>query len=592
MLGLRTSAPTGPEPVGGRSESRAFAFAGLLVVLSAAFCVYHGALAGFFVQDDFGWLGDSRFRSFGAWFRCFFRFNPALTYRPLSQETFFWLGQQLFGVQPAGFHFLSMAIHLADAALVYMLLRKFCPKLPCLVGAFFFAVHSAHFRSVYWISAVPEPMALAFYLTSFLFFIRFDRERKPGALVLSTASMALGMMSKESLLSLPLVLAAYTLFFSRKRILWTLPHFFIAGVYVLCRMTSPAVKAAPYALTFGLGAWDNLLAYVSWAAGFTESLLKLTLKLEPESSYAAIAAGALIAGVLLLVFSKDRKVGLFAVVWFVLALQPVLYFVNHIYSYYLAPALPAFSLLLASAFYPLRDLRDWKRGALALAVTVFILSASAASVWKEGRWWNERAQVARTILDEMPEVVRQVPSGRGAYIFGFGDFEFGAMQNDAAFHTYGFSPWRFIQFGLDPRTAGQILHLEGTGDIAGCFAFLYSGGRFINVTDEFRRDPHPFLVIGTPPTAVMQVNSEELTAGRDTMVIRFTQPDARAIDLVYTVDDRELSRIRGWRLDATGSASVFVDSSTGKGLYHFIAVRDSLDPKGNWFSVDVRVRVK
>jgi hypothetical protein len=37
--------------------------AGLFIVLGAALDVYAGGLRGFFVQDDFGWLEASRFRS-------------------------------------------------------------------------------------------------------------------------------------------------------------------------------------------------------------------------------------------------------------------------------------------------------------------------------------------------------------------------------------------------------------------------------------------------------------------------------------------------------------------------------------------------
>lgn len=493
---------------------------------------------------------------------------------------------------PPGFHFLSIAFHLLDAVLVYVLLRKFYSSLPCLVGTMFFAVHGGHFRSIYWISAVPEPMALAFFLTSFLLFLRFDRQKNRSAFILSVAAMGLGMMCKESVLSLPLVLAAYCLFFSRKRIFWTLPHFLIAGAYTVLRVTSPAVRAAPYALTFGKGIWFNLQAYLSWAAGITDSFLKLTLKWEPARSYAGVAVAAVVVIALLLFLSRDKKVGLFLVVWFVVALQPVLYFAQHIDSYYLAPALPALSLLIASVLEPLKGFKDWKRGILALAIVLFIVSASTASVWKEGRWWNERTFIARTIVRQMPDVNRQVPSGRIAYLFGFGPWELGAMQEDAVLSAYGYPPTRFILLGLDSRTPEQIIHLKEYGGLEDYYCFLYSDGKLLNVTEEFRKDPDLFIAIQTPSQVELRVNSGQLTAGRDTLTLQISQLNARAIDVVYTLDGRELSRVKEWRLREDGSTSVFVDASTRKGLYHFVAIRDSNGPKGNWISVDARVCLK
>ena len=265
--------------------------AGLFIVLGAALAVYAGGLRGFFVQDDFGWLETSRFRSLKEYLPCFFQFNPALTYRPLTQETFFWLGQKVFGMWPAGFHGASLIAHLLGATLVYALLRNFFSPLPCLTGTFFYAVHSAHFTSVYWISAFPEPMALVFYLAALILFIRFDRGGDRRCYVFSLAAMVLGILSKESILSLPLVLAAYCLLISRRKLVWTLPYFSISLLYVSMRATSPLVRASPYPLTFGWEAWNNLMAYLSWAAGFSETLLKIKFQWNLERSYPAGGGG-------------------------------------------------------------------------------------------------------------------------------------------------------------------------------------------------------------------------------------------------------------------------------------------------------------
>ena len=248
--------------------------AGLIAVLGAAAWIYRGAFQGFFVQDDFGWLESSRFHSLREYIRIFFRFNPALGYRPLSQETYFFLGQKAFGLWPPGFHLVSLSWHLLASALVYLLLRHFFSSVPCLVGTLFFTVHGAHFSSLYWISALPEPMALVFYLSALVLFIRFDRSKDHRAYAASIGAMVLGLMSKESILTLPLVLAAYCALLAPRRLLWTSPHFVLTGLYALLRAISRMVNIAPYPLNFGREAWHNLIAYLSWTAGFTETLIK------------------------------------------------------------------------------------------------------------------------------------------------------------------------------------------------------------------------------------------------------------------------------------------------------------------------------
>ncbi len=589
------------------ARRRIYEYLGLATVLSTALWIYRGAFLGFFEQDDFGWLYSTRFRDIAEYLHCFFRFNDARTYRPLSQETFFLVFQKVFGLWPPAFHAMSVACHLIASALVYRLLRKFASPLPSLVGAMFFAAHSAHLRSVYWISAIPEPMALIFYLAALLSFIRFDREENHRFYVWSVVAMGLGMLSKESILSLPLVLAIYCIHFSRKRLPWTLPHFALAGLYAVFRTLSISrVETAPYKLTFGHDAWHNLLSYLSWTAGFSEPLLKLKLKWEIPVAYALIAALFVLVTAALVVLSRDRKIATFSILWFLAALQPVLYFQNHIFSYYLAPALPAVALLLASALEDLPDSFAWRRWVLVPPVLCFCLWSSYASVKREGRWWNERSFIAREIVSKAPEMVRQVPPERTAYIFGFGEYEFGAMQRDAAFKAFGISPYRFIPYGLSSQTRTQIERLYRGGGLGKFYCFVYTGGRFENWTTAFRLDPRAFLLIQPPDglermaraapvdSAVrLEVSKAEITAGSDLLTIRVRNLGARAVDVLYTLDGRLMPAVTKWPLDTDGASTVALGASTPRGDYFYRAVRDSTDPDlTHWYPSEAHVRVK
>ncbi len=559
---------------------------GLMAVLGTVAVVYRGAFGGFFVQDDFGWLESTRFSNVVEYLGCFFRFNPALSYRPLSQESFFWFGQTVFRMNPAGFHAMSLCFHLAGCVGIYLLLRTFFDVVPSLAGTLFYGSHGAHLRSVYWISAVAEPIALGFYVASIVLFIRSEHAKTGWLYTLSIVAMGLGVMSKESILTVPLVAAAYCLIFSRHRLIWTAPFFLISGIYTFLRFSSPVVRAAPYPLTFGREAWSNLQRYFCWSAGLSETLLKIRLGWSVEGSYSRITVLFLTVVIALLVAARQRRTAFWGILWFVIALQPVLYFRQHIDAYYLAPSLAGLSVLVAAAVPSGSAVRQWARWIPASLAVLFVIWSAQASVKLEGRWWNERTMIGRRIVSLMPGVEQQVPPGKIAYLFGFDNATLGVMQNDAALKAYGFSPSRFILIGLDPDTPAQIRHLAQYDGLKDYYCFVYTGTELVNMTAEFRRRPAHFLL-----PVKLEVTPQEIRRGCGRMILRVTNLPARAIDVQYTLDGSQMPPIEFWPLKPDGTAVLFVDESTRKGSYRVTAIRDA-DKRETWYPVDVRVNVR
>jgi hypothetical protein len=566
-------------------------------VLIAGLVLYAGATRGFFVQDDFGWLESTRFTSISDYLRCFTRFNPALTYRPLSQETFFWLGQRLFGLWPAAFHCAAVSTHLVGTGLLYAVLRRFAPPLPSFVGALFYATHAAHVWAVYWISAFPEPLAFAFYAAAVLAFLEFDRTGSRRAYAASLLAMAGGIMSKESILSLPLVLAAYALCFARSRLAATLPFVAVSGGYVLARLTSAAVAAAPYPLVFGVETGHNLAHYLAWTGGFSETLLRARLGRDPEPSYGLLAAAVACVLVLLVALARERRVALFGLVWFAAALQPVLYFSQHIYPYYLAPALAGAALTLASALPAPERVSRRKALAVALGLGCLFVALGRATIRREGRWWTERTYEGRSFLTQLREIDGRVPPGRTVYVAGLDPDLLGVLQDDAALKAYGFSPPRFVLVALDARTPGHIRRLASTGEIRDFFAYACFEGVLYDWTELLRADVEQVLWLEgglvEHPGVRLDVEPAEVHAGRDTIRLRLVNLRAEAIDVLYTLDGRLMPPLRGWALDADGSARVFVASDTPRGYYRYRGVRDARGPAAaGWIRVEQGVTVE
>jgi hypothetical protein len=121
---------------------------------------YRGLLPRPFAADDYQWLLNVSGPTFGELLRT--AFDPSAQthfYRPLVW-LLFWLQSQLFGLQPEGYHIVSLALHLANAGLLGVLAwRLGAGRWGALFAAAFVALHPAPFESVVWVSAQSELLA-------------------------------------------------------------------------------------------------------------------------------------------------------------------------------------------------------------------------------------------------------------------------------------------------------------------------------------------------------------------------------------------------------------------------------------------------
>ncbi|MGD0099325.1 MAG: hypothetical protein ABSC60_03150 [Acidobacteriota bacterium] len=91
----------------------------------------------------------------------------------------------------------------------------------------------------------------------------------------------------------------------------------------------------------------------------------------------------------------------------------------------------------------------------------------------------------------------------------------------------------------------------------------------------------------------LEVSPEEAVAGKDTIQYRVIGLETRKIDMMFTLDGKEMPPARNWELDDRNSVRIFVSDTTRKGMYHIIGIRDSALPDRNrWIEVDVRARIK
>jgi Flp pilus assembly protein TadD len=115
------------------------------------------------------------------------------------------LDVSLFGAEPGGHHLTSAVLHALNGVLLFFLLARATGRLaPSFVAAALFAWHPLRVESVAWVSERKDVLAGLFFLLTLLAYLRWARGS--GGFLPVVAALALGLLAKPMLVSVPLVL--------------------------------------------------------------------------------------------------------------------------------------------------------------------------------------------------------------------------------------------------------------------------------------------------------------------------------------------------------------------------------------------------
>lgn len=132
-------------------------------------------------------------------------------YRPIFNIVLI-INRHLFGLEVTGWHLVSIALHLCVVFLVYRLARRWGLTLEvAAASALLFGLHPVHSESIAWVSALPDPLAAVFILSSLLLYEQYYDNagiRKPTKLYVSVALALFAMASKEVAVIYPVFLVA------------------------------------------------------------------------------------------------------------------------------------------------------------------------------------------------------------------------------------------------------------------------------------------------------------------------------------------------------------------------------------------------
>jgi tetratricopeptide (TPR) repeat protein len=145
--------------------------AGVALIAAAVFIVYLPSINGGFVLDDDQLLTANKFIRASDGLFGFWCTTESVDYWPVT-STVFWIEWRLWGVQPTGYHVTNLILHIVEALLIWLILRKLA-----IPGAFWaaliFAVHPVNVESVAWIAQRKDMMAMLFLLLSIAFYLKY-----------------------------------------------------------------------------------------------------------------------------------------------------------------------------------------------------------------------------------------------------------------------------------------------------------------------------------------------------------------------------------------------------------------------------------
>jgi tetratricopeptide (TPR) repeat protein len=264
-------------------------------------------------------------------------------YRPLMNVGYL-LCYQVFGPDPAAFHFVNIVFNAVVVASVFLFTKRmFQDRNLAFIAAALFAIHPIHSEAVAWVGALPDLQLSFFYLLTFWLFLDVAR---PGGGFSYSAQLAMAgafiltIFSKEQAITLPVVATLYEHFYrpgreetrpaqkvARYAVLWLLTAgYLLFRVCVLKGLSSGASHLITWYQTF-LSAFALLGQYLG------EFLWPVKLRIFcPFHVPFSLANGAVAGGVvasagfcaLFFFLWRHAKPLSFGLVWTLLTLAPVL----------------------------------------------------------------------------------------------------------------------------------------------------------------------------------------------------------------------------------------------------------------------------
>ncbi len=198
----------------------------ITVIIIWTFIIYSNSLIGEFVFDDESLVQNNSSITTLSNIPKFFSgeegFHKVIGryYRPIV-STSYTIDYWLWGLKPIGFKITNILIHIINCILLYFLLLKIFKeefrqkKFFAFLATLIFATHTIHTEAVTWISGRTDSLVTIFFFASLLFYLKYSEDHKIINIVLSLFIYFIGLITKEMIITLPLVIFLYDAIFKK-----------------------------------------------------------------------------------------------------------------------------------------------------------------------------------------------------------------------------------------------------------------------------------------------------------------------------------------------------------------------------------------
>ena len=414
-------------------------------------------LKAWFYGDDFAWLGlRLELHTPRDLVPILFRPEAQGTVRTLSERLFFLVFYSIFGLHSPPFRIWVFLTQFANIALLVRIARRLTGSDTAgLIAPMLWSANAGLAVALGWSSAYNEIAFALVVLLAFYLFLRYIETGEEKYWIAQWVVYLLGFGVLELNVMYPALAAGYALCCAREYLRKTLFLFIPSVLFTAAHFIFVPVATDPYYTMYPGSAPGMLWTYWCFTIGAVRSA---PLDWRPLwlGSCCAILVSLGLAFFCWRNLRRKRMLPIFLLVWFGLAILPVLPLKNHFTEYYVMVPTIGLALLGALAIVEARGIATIAAIALtALYLTVSIADIHAAEKFNYAR--SRRVKYLVTSLDSLPKPERS----KKLLLAG--------IDNDLFWSAFYPDPFRLIgvtQIYVVPRSEKNIDPHPEFGDIS------------------------------------------------------------------------------------------------------------------------------
>ena len=408
----------------GRSNLRVLPALFVLTLAAATIMAYRPAWNGGFLWDDDAYITNNELLTApNGLRRIWLSFDSPSQYFPLTY-TSFRIERALWGLNPSGYHWTNIFLHVANALLVWRLLARL--KLPgAWLAAAIFALHPVQVESVAWITERKNVLMGFFFLLTLFAWIAFTDEstRRPWRFyALAVILYALALSAKTTACTLPaallLILWLQKKPIGKRRLIQILPFLILGFSMGLVAVWWERYHQGTHGPLFALSSLERTLVashavwfYLGkllWPSNLIFIYPKWTIAATRALDYTWLLAGVALCFVIYLARRYLGRGVEVAAVFFVATLSPVLGFIM-LYTFRYTFVADHYQYLACIAPIALFSAGTANLAGVFTRARPFILSAAAcaaavlwALTWRQSAMYGDIEALWRTTLAKNP----------------------------------------------------------------------------------------------------------------------------------------------------------------------------------------------